>query len=227
LHPEDQPYQSSKMAILRPSAAQEDRWKRPLHEPEHIVLPPFNGEETLPVATRHVIDRAQPPVQFPQDKSSPSFAIQPISVLLALACLFFLLASSIIAFTMLGKDSSIDNAAISASPGTVRTNDIFTLSGRGFISHHWLMFTYDFRHPIFDSNQRPLEAQVGEDGRFSVEIRIPTAWSIGQHYIYAIDQAQKFSIATSITVQPIVSHARGQLMTKQMCFDWERPCIKG
>ncbi len=203
LHPEDQPYQSSKMAILRPSATQDDRWRRPLHEPERIVLPSRDTEETLPVATRPIAGKNMQQGFPPSDQARPvfSFTIQPVSVLLALACLFFLLASSIIAFAMLGKDSSIDSAAISASPDTVHINDTFTLSGRGFTSHHWLTFTYDSRQSILDENQKPLEAQVGEDGRFSIEIRVPPTWSVGQHAIYAIDDAQKFSISTTITVQ--------------------------
>jgi hypothetical protein len=214
LHPEDQPYQSSKMAALRPSPTQDDRWRRPLHEPEHIILPSRDTEGTLPVVTRRAaakppklskppqFSNAFEPVLPSQDKSPVSFVIQPVSVLLALACLFFLLASCIIAFTMLGKDSSINNAVIAASPDAVHANDTFMLSGRGFTSHHWLTFTYDFRHRILDSDQKPLEAQVGEDGRFSIAIRVPAAWSVGQHAIYAIDDAQKFSISTIITVQP-------------------------
>jgi hypothetical protein len=211
LHPEDQPYQSSKMAILRPVPAQDDRWRRPLHEPERIVLPSRDVEETFPVATRHVADKVAQPVFPSQDQAKPSFSftIQPVSVLLALACLFFLLASCIIAFAMLGKDSSIDSAAIAASPNAVHINDTFTLSGRGFTSHHWLTFTYDSRHPILDDNQRPLGAQVGEDGRFSVEIRVPATWRAGQHSIYALDDAQKFSISTSITVQPTTARQSG------------------
>lgn len=211
LHPEDQPYQSSKMAALRPSPIQDDRWRRPLHEPERIVLPSKDTEETLPVAPRHVASKIAQPSFLSQHQAKPlvSFTIQPVSVLLALACLFFLLASCIIAFAMLGKDSSIDSAAISASPSAVHINDTFTLSGRGFTSHHWLTFTYDARHPIFDNNQRPLEAQVGEDGRFSVEIRVPATWSVGQHSIYAIDDAQKFSISASITVQPTTARKAG------------------
>lgn len=211
LHPEDQPYQSSKMAILRPSPTQDDRWRRPLHEPERIMLPSRDAEETLPVATRHIASEIEQPTFPPQDGSKPliSLTIQPVSVLLALACLFFLLASCIIAFAMLGKDSSIDSAAISASPNAVRINDTFTLSGRGFTGHHWLTFTYDARHPIVDDNQRPLEAQVGEDGRFSVEIHVPATWSVGQHSIYALDDAQKFSISTSITVQATTARKVG------------------
>ena len=228
LHPEDQPYQSSKMAVLRPSAAQDDGWRRPLHEPEHIVLPSTNEEETLLVAARRAAThKVQPPMLPPLDKPSMSFAVQPVSVLLALACLFFLLASCIIAFALLGKDSSLDSAVISASPHMVHINDTFTLSGRGFTGHHWLTFTYDFRHPIFDANQRSLETQVGEDGRFSVAIHVPTSWSIGQHYIYAVDEAQKFSISTSITVQSTsASQLHWLLAMKQMCSSLAETALK-
>jgi hypothetical protein len=206
LHPEDQPYQSSKIAVQRPSAIQGDEWRRPVHEPEHIVLPFIDEEEeeTLPVASHRVVGRPPQPISpsVPEKGGFASFVARPFSVLLALTCLFFLLASSIIAFALIGKSSSIAGASVSASPDVVRVNDAFILSGRGFPGHHWLTFAYDFRHTIFDDNQRPLQVQVGEDGSFDIAIRALATWGVGKHTIYVVDAAQQSSISTTITVEP-------------------------
>lgn len=208
LHPEDQPYQSSKIAVQRPSTVQGNEWRRPAHEPEHIVLPFVDEEEeeTLPVASPRGLGNLQQPKQpipplFPEKRGFATFVARPFSVLLALACLFFLLASSIIAFALIGKSSSAPSAAIFASPDVVRANDAFILSGRGFTDHHWLTFAYDFRHTILDENQKPLQIQVGEDGSFSLAIRALTTWGIGKHTIYAIDVAQQSSVSTTITIE--------------------------
>jgi hypothetical protein len=201
LHPEDQPYQSSKIAVQRPPFVQDQGWQRPRHEPEQIILPSPDDEETLPAVSRHVINRPQEPATpVPPQKRAP-LALRPVSFILALSCLFFLLASSIIAFALIGKNASIASAEVEASPSVIRANDTFTLSGQGFTSGHWLTFSYDFRHTVFDRNHRPLQIQVGENGRFNTMIRVSTDWGVGRHAIYVLDSAQQSSISTSITIE--------------------------
>jgi BACON domain-containing protein len=201
LHPEDQPYQSSKIAVQRPPFVQDNGWQRPLHEPEQIILPSPEDEETLPVVSRHVVNRQQEPFSPTPPQKRAHLVVRPISFILALSCLFFLLASSIIAFALIGKNVAISSADVSASPNMVRPNDAFTLSGQGFTSGHWLTFSYDFRHTVFDGNHRPLQIQVGEDGRFSTTIHVTTDWGFGRHAIYVLDSAQQSSISTNIVIE--------------------------
>jgi hypothetical protein len=202
LHPEDQPYQSSKIAVQRPPFVQDQGWQRPLHEPEQIILPSPDDEETLPVVSRHIVNRPQQPAPPVLPQKRASLAFRPISFILALSCLFFLLASSIIAFALIGKNAAISSAEVEASPNVIRANDTLTLSGQGFTGGHWLTFSYDFRHTVFDSHQRPLQVQVSDDGRFSTMIRVSADWGVGQHSIYVLDSAQQSSISTGITIEP-------------------------
>ncbi len=125
-----------------------------------------------------------------------------IPILLILSCLFFLLASSILAFVLISRSSSPALPTISASPSQLRMNDTFTLAGSGFNAHSLLAFTYDINRVILDGNKHPLQARANAQGAFSVQLRVSADWDPGQHYIHATDAAHNQSASTAISVQP-------------------------
>lgn len=238
LHPEDQPYQSSMIAVQRP----------PVQEPEDIrLLPEVVQEESalhpaLPVgddaptqiSVRHEKPRTEvsipgiqhiEPIVAPRmcrenplldtDGALPVFyqprqlkktrtAKRTIPALLILSCLFFLLASGILVYVLtMGKAAPLaPSLQLSAYPTAVRSGDPFTLSGKGFAPSTQVKFTYDaHEQPINDSMQHQLEAVANRLGTFSVDVIAPTSWSVGQHTIYATDEAQQSSTSTLVTVE--------------------------
>jgi Viral BACON domain len=123
LHPEDQPYQSSMLAVPHVSAIpadEQDPYRYNASDPASIIFPPTGEARALKKARQeqlqHVhITRAH--VSYPPYYRPHRFSLskRTNSVLLTLACIFFLLAASIIAFVMIGKHTSNAHAFMPAS----------------------------------------------------------------------------------------------------------------
>lgn len=242
LHPEDQPFMSGKI-VVQPGSLQEEvedddeSWIAALPEPASIQLP-------VPVAERAAETRRQPerqttrrlaPVQVersvrqtrrlkqvqtqPPVKSVAPLAAKSIPVLptfVTLACLALLLVSSVVAFALIGNHPSVATAGLSVSPaGPLRVGDTFSLAGNGFGVHHLITITYDNNKTLLDGNNRPLQAHTDERGDFSLQIKIPEVWVVGQHSIYALDLAQSLSASTQIMVQQAPSTPSRLQLSKQ------------
>ena len=123
LHPEDQPYQSSMLAVPPVSAIsadERDPYRYNASDPASIIFPPTGEARALKKARQeqlqHVhITRAH--VSYPPYYRPRRFSLskRTNSALLTLACIFFLLAASIIAFVMIGKHTSNAHAFMPAS----------------------------------------------------------------------------------------------------------------
>ncbi|HTK05673.1 MAG TPA: choice-of-anchor D domain-containing protein [Ktedonobacteraceae bacterium] len=217
LHPEDQPYQSSQMMAQHPVVADTSERHQLQQDPEQIVLPPFepldepHTDPELYRPTALII--RQPKWPLPYDASLPArmrerFSRSGIgaprfsSMVLTVTCLLFLLASSILAFVLIGNHTSIATAAFSASPSAVRTGHALTLVGRGFKSSSLLHFSLDTNQPVYDDSNTVLTVRTDEHGAFSLQLHVPSSWSVGQHTLYASDPSQGVSISTNITVEP-------------------------
>ncbi len=184
LHPEDQPYQSNKIAVHHPTPQDNENWRSSLPEPRHIILP-----VTDPAMRRRVNYDEQSVEEFPvpapvfYERKRWLLPRRAIPILLAISCIFFLLASSILAVVLIRKSSSTVMARLTTSPSTLRANDILTLNGRGFSADSMVAFTYDTNRTIFAENQRPLATQTGNQGTFSLQLRIPNDWGFrAAHY---------------------------------------------
>jgi Viral BACON domain len=212
LHPEDQPYQSSQMVAQYPDA---DTGERPQlqREPEQIVLPAPEPQTDPELHQPTVLMMNPPKWRSPDYVSLPSHVRERFSrasigaprfssLALTLACLFLLLASSVLAFVLIGNRASIATAAFSASPSSVRPGDAFTLTGNGFKSASLLHFSLDSNQPVYDDAGNALTVRTNGGGAFLLQIHVPTSWSVGRHTIYASDPSQGVSISTAITVAP-------------------------
>ncbi len=215
LHPEDQPYQSS-MMIAQHSPSEEPALPRRIHrDPEYIVFPATSEAPALK-AQRAALVRSRRSVRRPAKKVEQAKArrlafFRPkvwssrrmISSLLTLSCVIFLLASSIIAFVLIGKRTTVATAVVQISPDALRVNDIFTLSGRGFVLHDRMSFYYDNHQVLIDEQGKPLRVSTDANGHFSLQVRVPGSWSVGNHVIDTVDSAQNSSILAHITVLPL------------------------
>jgi hypothetical protein len=186
---------------------------RPEQEPERIVLPVFEPDTDPELYQPTVlIDRQArqlilPAPRFPgrlrehlsrSGVGAPRFS----SVFLTIACLLFLLASSILALAFIGDRTSIATALFSASPNVVRPNDVFTLSGKGFKASDLLHFSFDANQVLSDDAGKPLTAHTDEHGAFSLQLHVSPNWKVGHHSFYVYDPSQGMSISTGITVEP-------------------------
>ncbi len=163
----------------------------------------------------------EPPAYMPKRSLLPRRAIP---ILLTLSCIFFLLASSILAFVLISRSSSLALPTMTATPSQLRVNDTFTLTGSGFVAHSLLSFTYDINKVILDGNKHPLEAHADAQGAFSVQLQIPGDWNPGQHYIHATNAAQNQSASTAITVQkPSTALPELQLSVASLNFGADAP----
>jgi hypothetical protein len=228
LHPEDQPYQSSQIRVLRPASVEAET-RRPQQEPEYIVLPEVPGlsepVKSLPPPSwfRRVFNRTRFPLRLSGKLPLPE---RMVSMILGLSCIFFLLASSIIAFVFIGKQPSIASASLVASPNELRINDTFTLAGNELAPDHLLSVVYDEQKPILTPDGKPLQVKTNDRGNFQIQLRVPTNWSAGQHRLSVINEAHSLSISTSITIlQPSLEMPHLQLSSAQLHFKPEAPGV--
>jgi hypothetical protein len=196
LHPEDQPYQSSIITAQRP--VESETWWTP--EPERIILPmgstPAQPVESLPTRPVRQESKARARRVFLPERA--------ISVLLTIACLAFLLGSSILAFRLLDKHTTQAvpvTPAIWTNPAVVSANHTFVLAGRGFGDNSLMLFTYDRDQMFFNTQGYPLETHTNSQGNFTLQIQVPTQWQAGTHSIQVTDEAEKLSRSTKIIVQ--------------------------
>jgi hypothetical protein len=130
LHPEDQPYQSNMFAVPpTPLSADKtpDLSSLRQQEPEFIIFPPTGEARALKNARERALqsprptrvlaknrerERPHPYLQRVLQRRRSLFSQRTNSILLTLACLFFLLAASIIAFVLIGKHPSSANSFI-------------------------------------------------------------------------------------------------------------------
>ena len=210
LHPEDQPYQSSKIAIQRRSVQQ------PQQEPEQIILAASATQSDLTIHQK-VTARDKKPLPTPTPYKPRKLGLPPkaIPIILTVSCLLFLLASSILTLAIINNHTSaVATATLRADPDVLRTNDTFTLIGSGFNAHNLITFTYDANKTILDGTGKALETDTDGRGNFSIQLRLPSTWTVGQHLIHAIDDAQQLSLTTSIVVQqPPVAQPSLQVST--------------
>lgn len=188
LHPEDQPYQSSMLIAQRPSAEEKGQWGVQV-DPERIVFPATHEMVALK-ARRDAVKLAGPRV----------FSQRTISSLLTIACVFFLLATSIIAFTLIGSHTTIATAVIQATPNALRPNDTFLLAGRGFSAHDQVSFFHDAHQLLRDAQGKPLIVYTDAHGSFSFQIQVPGDWNAGVHMLNVVDSQRGTDAFTSITI---------------------------
>src|SRR5438270_3839090 len=203
LHPEDQPYQSTVMAVQRPperqsnlrGAVQPEREKVVLPRVDSIVEPEPDQQAIVPLLPPRFSFPPRPPLP---KKSWPRGRFVP--VMLTLSCLIFLVASSLLAYIFISKKPLPDKQVLSVMPDQLRVNDAFTLSGKGFGTNDPISFTHDQDNaPLLDGNGKPLQTRADDLGTFSVQAVVPTNWEVGQHSIYAIDIGKEQSISVLAT----------------------------
>lgn len=207
LHPEDQPYQSTMMAI---QPAPEQVREPPLDQPplESVRLPavaersfqlpiPFEDMATLPPQRKWPTFYRYRPQRF---------ALQGrfVPTILTISCLIFLVASSLLAYIFINKKPVLDKQTLNVMPTQLRVNDTFMLSGRGFGPNDLISFTHDKDNvPLLDGNGKPLQIHADDLGTFSIQVVVPATWQVGKHSIYAFDigKEQSISVVTTLTVQ--------------------------
>ncbi|GHO88964.1 BACON domain-containing protein [Dictyobacter formicarum] len=221
LHPEDQPYQSNMIIAQRPLADEKEPQYRGKQAPEYIVFPSTQEAPALKAQRAALLRQKTAAVRsYTEQKTlrwplpaqrNTWFSRRTISSLLTISCIFFLLAASIIAFALIGKRASIATPVIQAVPDTLRTNDTFTLSGRGFSAHDEIAFFHDAHHVFLNENGQPLAIHTDARGAFSLQAQIPGDWQAGDHQVSAVDSTRGMEAVTHIQVkapstQPSVLH---------------------
>ena len=213
-HPEDQPYESSMIAVQHPVEAEVEQRNRVQPEPERIVLPSVSEalalrkqrERDVEKQTRaNRLARMHARVRIParvglSASKKPLFSVRVISLGLTLSCIVFLLAASIIAFVLIGKHRTEATAIVQAAPDAVRAGDVFTLMGSGFTVGDVMTFTYDGSVPILNEGGQPINIHINRSGGFSVDISVSDRWSVGTHTIDALDTTAGMDASTQITV---------------------------
>ena len=126
-----------------------------------------------------------------------------VRTVLAVLCLFLLATSSVLAFIYINKKPALSTQELNVLPTQVRVTDNFILSGNGFGTNDLLSFTHDANLPLLDGNGKPLHAHADDTGAFSLQVIVPTNWTVGQHWIFALDigKEQSVSARTGITVE--------------------------
>lgn len=221
LHPEDQPYQSTMLAVQRPpeTQAKPAAQQRPdiAYLPEAPHPPPddaaFSSWPTAPTEVQtHLQDRPALPAYLPnfdarakawgRRSGSPFWQGRYVPVVLTISCLIFLVASSLLAYIFINKRPAANSQVLSATPNQLRVNDTFALAGKGFGVNDLIAFTHDQNNaPILDGSGKPMQTHADDRGTFSVRIVVPTGWDVGQHTIHAEDIEQTLSVVAVITVE--------------------------
>jgi hypothetical protein len=161
-----------------------------------FVAPPLPPESAL---HEQITAPLQEPVYL-SDKRQSRNCIVPI--LLLASCLFFLLATSILAFLLLDKGPvASTHPVLTADPGVLRVGDSFLLTGSAFQANGPVNLTRDVDVPIKDGAGKPVDVHTDKRGNFAVQITITSNWDVGTHSISANDNMHP-SVATTITVQP-------------------------
>src|SRR6266567_3951887 len=203
LHPEDQPYQSTVMAVQRPPVRQSNLRGAVQPEGESVVLPRVDSIVEPEPDQQATVPLLPPRFSFPPRPSLPKKSWPRgrfVPVMLTISCLIFLVASSLLAYIFISKKPLPDKQVLSVMPDQLRVNDAFILSGKGFGTNDPISFTHDQDNvPLLDGNGKPLQTRADDLGTFSVQAVVPTNWEVGQHSIYAIDIGKEQSISVLAT----------------------------
>lgn len=153
--------------------------------------------------------------------------IRIVPVLLLASFIFFLLATSILAFLLIGKRPvASTQPVLTAAPDLLRVHDSFLLSGSSFQANEPVSLTRDANIPIEDSAGKPYHALTDGRGYFAVQITITDDWNVGTHRIYATDSVHA-SVAAIITVQQSPNTPpKLQLSASQIDFGADVPGAK-
>jgi hypothetical protein len=224
LHPEDQPYQSSLLPAVQPSAVR-DESSEPVHqakEPEQILL---QAQEILsPPSSEHRQKPSSPASASPlRPSSTPEPASPPpapsdapeevwqahypprrriVPAFLIVLCLLLLAVSSILSYLVINRKpiTSAASPALTVTPHSLRVGESFTLAGRGFGAGDLLDIKRDGNIAVSTSDGSPLQVHANAVGAFTVAITVGADWHPGLHQIFVIDQGQLLSVSTSVTV---------------------------
>src|SRR6266704_5118154 len=203
LHPEDQPYQSTVMAVQRPPVRQSNVRGAAQPEGERVVLPRVDSIVEPAPDQQATVPLLPPRFSFPPRPSLPKKSWPRgrfVPVMLIISFLIFLVASSLLAYIFISKKPLPDKQVLSVMPDQLRVNDAFILSGKGFGTNDPISFTHDQDNvPLLDGNGKPLQTRADDLGTFSVQAVVPTNWEVGQHSIYAIDIGKEQSISVLAT----------------------------
>jgi Viral BACON domain len=160
-----------------------------------FVAPPLPSEP----AWHEDITAPLPRPPYLPRKRQPRSRIVPM--LLFASLLFFVLATSILAFLLLERRPVVStHPVLTADPGALRLHDSFLLSGSAFQANQSLSLTRDANILINDSAGKPYDVHTDDKGNFAVQITITDNWAIGTHSIYAADNVHT-RVTTTITVQ--------------------------
>jgi hypothetical protein len=226
LHPEDQPYQSTMLAVQRPpeSQAHPPVQKEPAIEylpaapaplPDDAALSSWSTAASQPTEVQtQVHGRPAPEADMHplndrmkawlRQSGSPFWRGRYVPAVLTISCLIFLVASSLLAYVLINNKPAPNTQVLSAIPNQLRVNDTFILVGKGFGVNDLITFTHDQNNAaILDGSGKPLQAHANDIGAFSVQIMVPTNWEVGQHTVHAIDigKDQTLSVVAIITVE--------------------------
>ncbi len=245
LHPEDQPYQSTVIAVQRPPAntthLRGSLPKDPV-EKRLSAVDSVSAVDTVLETDRHKEVTLVTPVDLPPPRPriaptpNPNTPLPPseyllpprrmrrgrfVPTVLTISCLLLLVASSLLAFIYLNRKPLATTQVLSAIPSQLRVNDPFILSGKGFGVDDLISFTYDDNHQLLDGSGKLLQAHADDIGAFSIQITVPGTWIVGQHEIFATDigKEQIVSVRTIITVdQPLPGPPRLLLGASSLDF---------
>lgn len=230
LHPEDQPFQSNKIAVHHPLLQDNEKRRPGLPEPEHIVLPVTDPALRRRVPSRDPYNELSG-VEFPIVEAPVFYERQKwhlprpaIPVLLAISCIFFIIASSILAVVLIRKSSATTIAQLTTTPSLLRASDTLTLSGSRFPARSQVTFTYDDNKVLLSDKRQALETLVDGRGNFSLQLRVPNTWEPGQHSIHAT--SANLSVSTTITIeQPPEAPPALRLSTSNLSFGSDAPGV--
>src|SRR5579872_6181177 len=177
LHPEDQPYQSTMIAVQRPPANTAHlRGSLPKESTEKQLstIDSINTADTVPETDRHYQVTLAAPVDVPQPRPyiaptpNPTTPLPPsqyllppprrmrrgrfVPTVLTISCLLLLVASSLLAFMYLNRKPIAATQVLNATPNQLRANDTFWLSGKGFGINDLISFTYDENLTLLDGS---------------------------------------------------------------------------
>jgi len=229
LHPEDQPFQSSFFLRIQRPAGQEISTDddddadddalleveepdpvAPLTEPHQALLPTTaqpNADVLAEIKALAESPTLYPPrlTPVPEVFLPPRPARRPRRVsttrILVTAALFcFLVASSLLAFLVLGKNlTSSAHPQLLAAPGELRVGDVLQLSGSGFAANRVIALTRDQNTNLLDAQGQQMLPATSAQGSFQISLPITSAWRIGVHSLEARDGS--ISASASLTVQ--------------------------
>lgn len=222
LHPEDQPYQSNKIltAHFRDDDDDDDHilYGRGLQlEPERITFPATDQTPALkryrealynaPARQEYVPAYEEGRVKLPVTSHVTftrrlfRFSHRTVSLALGVSCFLFLLASSIMALGYINASQTGEQAALEITPYELRANDLFSLKGQKWAPRVFINFTFETGVNIMGEDTQPLRVLTDDQGGFQVSTRVVSEWSVGQHFITAIDAQHKRTRSANIYIQ--------------------------